>query len=49
MNNVISFKKSVVFQLNGVSVGVIGYLTPDTQILAKKNDVVFSDEIAAIK
>lgn len=41
--------KSVVFNISGTSkVGVIGYLTPDTKILAVKNNVEYIEEIIAI-
>nr|XP_032518823.1 uncharacterized protein LOC116771168 [Danaus plexippus plexippus] len=41
--------RSVVFNINNVKVGVIGYLTPDTKFLAIKNDVEYIDEVAAIR
>lgn len=41
--------KSTVLQVNGVPIGVIGYLTPDTQFLAVKSKVKYMDEIDAIK
>lgn len=44
-----SLKKSVTFIVNGVNVGVIGYLTTDTKFLAPPNHVEFTDEIEAIK
>ncbi|CAH2092771.1 unnamed protein product [Euphydryas editha] len=44
-----NLRKSVVFNISGTSVGVIGYLTPETKILAVKNDVEYVDEIVAIK
>lgn len=40
--------KSVVFNISGTKVGVIGYLTPDTKILAVKNNVEYIEEIIAI-
>ena len=39
---------SIIFNINGVKVGVIGYLTPDTQILAVKNNVVYIEEVIAL-
>ncbi|CAG4951635.1 unnamed protein product [Colias eurytheme] len=42
-------KNSVVFDVNGVKVGVIGYLTPDTQFLAIRNKVKYISEVTAIK
>lgn len=41
--------KSVVFDVNGTKVGVIGYLTPDTKVLAIKNNVEYIEETEAIK
>ncbi|KAJ2945529.1 hypothetical protein O0L34_g346 [Tuta absoluta] len=41
--------KSVVFDVNGTLVGVIGYLTPDTKILAIRNDVDYMEEVIAIR
>lgn len=49
MANTSSLKKSTVFDVNGVKVGVIGYLTPDTKFLASPNSVEYLDEIVAIK
>ena len=44
-----NFKKSNVFEINGVKIGVIGYLTPETATLSAPNDVIYQDEIIAIK
>ncbi|GBP34722.1 Protein 5NUC [Eumeta japonica] len=44
-----NLKKSVVFDINGVKIGVIGYLTPDTQFLAIKNNVQYIEEVKAIR
>ncbi|XP_060804761.1 uncharacterized protein LOC106143339 [Amyelois transitella] len=44
-----NLKKSVVINTSGHKVGIVGYLTPDTKILAKKNDVEYIDEIVALK
>lgn len=41
--------KSVIFDINGTKVGVIGYLTPDTKVLAIRNDVEYIEETIAIK
>lgn len=41
--------KSVVFEVNGTKVGVIGYLTPDTKFLAIRNNVDYIEETKAIK
>lgn len=49
MANATSLKKSTVFDVNGVKVGVIGYLTPETKLLATPNTVEYLDEIVAIK
>lgn len=47
--NTKSLKKSHVFDIKGVKVGVIGYLTPETKFLAPKNDLEYISEIEAIK
>lgn len=44
-----SLKKSVVFDVNGVKVGIIGYITPETKFLTPPNDVEYISEIDAIK
>ncbi|XP_045774953.1 uncharacterized protein LOC123873896 [Maniola jurtina] len=44
-----NLRKSVVFNISGTSVGVIGYLTPETKMLAVKNDIEYIDEIDAVK
>ena len=49
MANTTSLKKSTVFDVNGVKVGVIGYLTPETKFLAFPNTVEYFDEIDSIK
>lgn len=49
MMNTKSLQNSTVFDVNGVKVGVIGYLTPDTKMLASPNTVEYFDEIVAIK
>jgi 5'-nucleotidase len=41
--------KSVVFNINGTKIGVIGYLTPDTKVLAIRNDVDYIEEVEAVK
>ncbi|XP_031627384.1 protein 5NUC-like [Contarinia nasturtii] len=43
-----SVRPSVVFNVNGTKVGVIGYITPDTKNISKSEDVIFSNEITAI-
>lgn len=44
-----ALKLSVVFNLNGTKVGVIGYILPDTVNLSKTEDVGFFPEIDSIK
>lgn len=44
-----ALKKSVVFDIKGFKVGVIGYLTPETKLVSVPNDLEFIPEIAAIK
>lgn len=44
-----SLKKSIVFDVKGFKIGVIGYLTPETKNLTMKSDVEFIPEITAIK
>lgn len=44
-----SLKKSVVLDVRGFKVGVIGYLTPETKNVTSKNDVEFISEIIGIK
>ncbi|EDV36772.1 uncharacterized protein Dana_GF13125, isoform B [Drosophila ananassae] len=39
---------STVLETNGVKIGVIGYLTPDTKTLAEKNNVEYNEEIVSI-
>lgn len=49
LQNEKNLKKSIVINVNGVSVGIIGYVTPDTKFLAPKNDVEYEDEVVAIQ
>ncbi|XP_075980816.1 trifunctional nucleotide phosphoesterase protein YfkN-like [Anticarsia gemmatalis] len=44
-----NLKKSIVLEVAGHKIGIVGYLTPDTKVLAVPNDVEYSDEIEAIK
>lgn len=44
-----ALKKSVVFDIKGFKVGVIGYLTPETKFVATPNDLEFVPEVGAIK
>lgn len=41
-------KKSVVLDVNGVQVGVIGYLTPDTVQISQTRGVIFQSEVSAL-
>lgn len=41
--------RSFIFNIFGTKVGVIGYLTPETKIGAKQNNVEYTDEVKAIK
>lgn len=41
--------KSVVFDIDGIQVGVIGYLTPETRFEAIANNVDYIEEITAIR
>lgn len=49
LQNTTSLSESTTFNVNGVNVGVIGYLTPETEFLAPPTGVLFTDEIEAIK
>lgn len=40
---------STILDVNGVKIGVIGYLTPETQNLTKAKNILFIDEVEAIK
>lgn len=44
-----NLKKSVILEISGRKIGIIGYLTPDTKFITIKNDVDFSDEIVALQ
>lgn len=44
-----ALERSVVFNLNGIKVGVIGYLLPEAANMAKTGNVGFLPEIDAIK
>ncbi|XP_037716893.1 protein 5NUC-like isoform X1 [Drosophila subpulchrella] len=39
---------STILETNGVKIGVIGYLTPDTKVLAFRNKVEYEEEIVSI-
>ncbi|XP_030029332.2 uncharacterized protein LOC115446696 [Manduca sexta] len=40
---------SVIFDINGTKIGIIGYLTPDTKVLAIRNNVEYIEEVKAIR
>ncbi|XP_047991992.1 protein 5NUC-like isoform X2 [Leguminivora glycinivorella] len=44
-----NLKKSMIIDIDGVQIGIVGYLTPDTKFLAVPNNVDYIDEIVAIK
>lgn len=44
-----SFKKSIVLKVKGFLVGIIGYLTPETENTTTSTGVDFSPEIESIK
>ncbi|CAH2236055.1 jg7346 [Pararge aegeria aegeria] len=49
LENEANLRKSVVFNISGTPIGVIGYLTPETKMLAVKNNVEYIDEIIALR
>lgn len=42
-------KNSTILEVNGRKIGVIGYLTPETKILATTEKVIFRDEVEVIR
>ncbi|KOC68565.1 Protein 5NUC [Habropoda laboriosa] len=42
-------QKSTVLTVNGVKIGVIGYLTSETKILSQSENVIFLDEVESIR
>lgn len=44
-----NLKKSVILEISGRKIGLIGYLTPETKFVAIKNNVDYTDEIVAIQ
>lgn len=44
-----NLKRSVVLEVDGRKIGVIGYLTPETKILATTDNVIFRDEVESIR
>ena len=43
-----NIKKSIVFDIDGVKVGIVGYLTPENSILDSSGHVEYIDEVLAI-
>lgn len=48
LGNYDQVKKSTIYKINGVSIGIIGYLTPETKAASNTN-IELSDEVEAIK
>lgn len=46
--NIPNLKKSFVFELDGVKVAVIGYVTPETKFISQPQEVDFLDEVESI-
>lgn len=44
-----ALKKSIVLEVRGVSIGIIGYVTPETANTTTNHDIEFSPEIETIK
>lgn len=44
-----ALERSVVFNVKGFKVGVIGYILPEAKTMSKTEDVEFLPEIGAIK
>lgn len=44
-----NLKKSIVLNIKGVPIGIVGYLTPDTKHLARPNRVEYEDEVVALQ
>lgn len=44
-----NFHKSIIVDVNGVKIGLIGYLTPDTELLKHTEEVEYIDELVAIR
>lgn len=49
MRNIPNLRKSIVLNIRGVRVGIVGYITQETQTLSLEERVRFTDEIDAIK
>lgn len=43
-----NLKKSIVINIDGNKVGIVGYLTPETKVVAKPNDVQYIEEVKAL-
>lgn len=44
-----NLKKSIVIDVDGNEIGIVGYLTPETKVVAKPNDVEYIEEVTALK
>lgn len=44
-----NLKKSIVIDIDGNKIGIVGYLTPETKVVAKPNDVEYIDEVRALR
>lgn len=44
-----SLRRSLVIEMRGFKIGIIGYLTPETKTLVAEMDVEFVSEIDSIK
>ncbi|KAG6455117.1 hypothetical protein O3G_MSEX009026 [Manduca sexta] len=49
LQNESNLHRSIIIIKNGVKIGIIGYLTPQTKYLVFKNDVEYEDEVIALK
>lgn len=49
MKNISNLRKSIVLEIRGVKVGIVGYITQETQVLSLEEKVRFTDEVDAIK
>jgi 5'-nucleotidase len=47
--NVPNLKPSIVLEVGGRKIGIIGYLTPETKEVAIENKVELLDEVVAVK
>lgn len=44
-----NLKKSITIDIDGHKIGIVGYLTPSTKVVAKPNDVEYIDEVVALR